>query len=215
VLTGSLPGCLPYRHSTPWLVAQLDPGTEDPQLLARRQCAAEHWLYRIVPRHHCQLYPFDLGHWLSWALFGNEDDGIFGEEASACYRCDEPVRTGLALSWFGRNPLHNLFFYVLGTAGRPCHSEFILLQLAAGQSCMFRYHPCATTVFAGSGSSLFLALHGGLPFFSLCIDYGRQFQFYIGWRERGNFGIKLIPAKRRESPCVAQKALANEGLESL
>lgn len=48
-----------------------------------QQTALSHWLYRFIPRHRSQIYWYDFGHWISWALFGNDDHGIFSEGASS------------------------------------------------------------------------------------------------------------------------------------
>lgn len=103
------------------------------------------------------------------------------------------------LLWFVRNPMHNFTFYVIGIADRH--------KLRIG------YHP--TTVFINRGWNLCIvyvnkselkiktqgrheicryavkAVRTGrvpLPFVSY---QGNGLQFYVGWRERGNFGIKI------------------------
>ena len=48
--------------------------------------AANHWLYRIVPRHRSQIKCYDWGHSLTWALFGNDDEGLFAEAQSPLFR---------------------------------------------------------------------------------------------------------------------------------
>lgn len=48
--------------------------------------------------------------WLVWALFGNDEDGIYGMY---------PHTTWGAVRWWLRNPFHNLCFHVLNWPGGP------------------------------------------------------------------------------------------------
>ena len=88
------------------------------------------------------------------------------------YRPDDPKRVR---RWYWRNPGHNFDFYMIGIADK----EFI----RSGR------HPAE--VFSPEGGWNWAFSHRGwcaLPFTS----YHRgRFKFYFGWRERGNFGIKL------------------------
>jgi len=124
-----------------------------------------------------------------WALFGNDDDGLFGGS-------NEHV--GQALKFWVRNPLHNFCFYVIGSADRE-NSRVTFLRIGDGKVSMMRYHKRACGVFGGKGNSFLFALHGFKPFFSLRLVYLPMLegQFYFGWRERGNFGIKFQPIRRR------------------
>lgn len=150
-----------------------------------------HPLYTVTPRYRSDITWYDGGRWILWALIGNEDDGMFGEDAH--YRSDEPMNLIKAVRWTLRNPLHNFSYYIIGSADQP--SPGLLLVQISSESVEFlqvQLHP--TTVFAGAHSSLYLALHGGKPFLSCCWEWpsGHQTKFYIGWRNRGNFGIKVI-----------------------
>lgn len=154
--------------------------------------ALSHPLYHTIPRHRCQIRWDDLPHWLAWALFGNDDDGLFGEEAS--YKLEKPNTLCKAAVWWARNPLHNICFYVLGSADKV-NSGFTILSLTSRGYCAFRYTPEATTVFPSKGTGFYFALHGGKPFLSLRLDWGhgKKSDFYLGWRCRGNFGAKFQP----------------------
>jgi hypothetical protein len=100
--------------------------------------------------------------------FGNVDDPTPPDS----YRPDDKHRL---LKWHWRNPFHNFDFYVVGVADNNFTRSG-------------RYP-------AGNGNP-----HGGwnvavtkykwtrLPF----VSYSRgKFNFYLGWRNRGNFGLKL------------------------
>ncbi|MCB1136558.1 MAG: hypothetical protein KDK78_09840 [Chlamydiia bacterium] len=208
ILICSLSSCAPYKMCTPCTVQSRGTPYSDPCAEERRLEAAQHWLYSVVPRHRCQIRWYDLGHWTTWALFGNDDDGLFGEEPSADFKPSCCPTTGVAGQWALRNPLHNMFFYVLGTAYCTHHSELALLELSPECVHFLCHRCCAETVFSGDCNGLFIGLHGGLPFVSLHFDYGRRFEFYFGWRERGNLGIKFRPAASR--PPTTENCLESE-----
>lgn len=193
--------CAPYKVTTAAISASQSEifeleGEELERAQMNRERASTHWLYRVVPRHRSQIRWWDLGHWVTWTVFGNDDDGIFGEEPTANYRTRRNTGALRATAWSLRNPLHNFCFYVIGSAWTT-NSELTILQLAEDDSEVFTYKPVAGTVFAGDGgSSFFLGLHGWKPFVSLRLNYGRQLNMYMGWRERGNFGLKFVPFRK-------------------
>ena len=160
--------------------------------------SADYWLYKVIPRHRSQVYWFDLPHWISWSLFGNDDDGIFGESITAQFNNKDKVGIKRAVKWGIRNPLHNFTFYTIGQAQFPPQSELTLFSAAPDNFEVFKYTSEARTVFASKFSSFYLGLHGWKPFISTRVRYfsKRQLEFYVGWRERGNFGIKFIPWKK-------------------
>lgn len=183
-------GCLPYKFSNECYLSNELP-LDDPRICNQKQ-ALNHPLYHIIPRHRHQLYWFDIGHWITWSLFGNDDDGLFGEEPNTHYRLEQPNNMKKAVAWQTRNCLHNFCFYVIGTANRS-NSELTLLKLTKDETECFTYTPIATTTFPSKGSCLYIAFHGGKPFISLRLSYpnGAHSDFYIGWRCRGNFGAKM------------------------
>ena len=91
----------------------------------------------------------------------------------AWYRPQDP---GRKWKWYSRNPLHNFMFYVIGIADK----DFTRVG---------RY---AKEVFSPEASGWNWAVIQyqwlRLPFISYHCKY---FKFYLGWRERGNFGAKL------------------------
>lgn len=108
---------------------------------------------------------------LLWAIFGNEDDGIHGDDK---WRAGRDKTWRLAVLWWVRNPFHNLFFYVIGIADRP--RDFY------------------STREWGSPGWTFHALRWGwlwLPF----VSYLGWCNFYAGWRPYGAFGLKFNFAK--------------------
>jgi hypothetical protein len=106
-----------------------------------------------------------------WWWFLNEDDPEPLEwhepESSEWYRY---------ITWYLRNPFHNFTWYVIGVADKD---HYIYGKLIAD-------------VFDKKGGWNYLFHYMGygiiyLPF----ISYMGSFKFYIGWREKGNFGFKL------------------------
>lgn len=160
---------------------------------------AHHCLYDIVPRHRCQIEWYDLPHWIMWGLFGNDDDGLFGEGPHAHYRSEEPPSFTKALCWQTRNPLHNFCFYVIGSANRE-NSEYTLIEITPCHFRLCAYDPIAKTVFPSKNSCFYLGLHGCKPFISIRLRWTekKSTDFYCGWRERGNFGLKFVPLKKHE-----------------
>ena len=99
-------GCASYKISTREISQTLD---QDSKRLAAPDCfdvnenaAFDHPLYNIIPRHRSQIRWYDAGHWTTWMLFGNDDDGIFGEARKKPYKPDQPPGFQKALVWFCR-----------------------------------------------------------------------------------------------------------------
>ena len=85
------------------------------------------------------------------------------------------------LKWSFRNPTHNFNFYIIGVADKKFHRS--------GRFPEQNSDPRGGWDFEFSRYKIFW-----FPF----VSYHRQkFDFYFGWRERGNFGIKfnINPAK--------------------
>jgi len=118
--------------------------------------------------------------------FGNADD----PEPPEWYQPDDPSRRR---KWLLRNPLHNFTFYVIGVADKPFER--------VGR------HP--KDVFNPEGGwNLATCRHRcwRLPF----ISYTRgRFATYWGWRERGNFGVKLTFQKPNASASPPQEAASD------
>jgi hypothetical protein len=105
-----------------------------------------------------------------WALFGNDEDSVIGDASFNPERRDTWL---IRLRWWLRNPAHNLCFHVINVP-----TPFTSAGL----------YP--TDVFAPHGWNM--VVHTGAngkqyPF----ISYIGRVKCYMGWRERGNFGIKF------------------------
>jgi hypothetical protein len=114
-----------------------------------------------------------------WWLKNNDDP-----KPPAWYRPDEKHRR---LKWGFRNPFHNFDFYVIGVADKKF--------ARSGKFPALNSDPRGGWDFEASRYKFIW-----LPF----ISYHRpQFDFYFGWRNRGNFGIKI-----NANPKKAEKAVA-------
>lgn len=109
-----------------------------------------------------------LQKWNPLWWFGNADDPVPPDWYRPGSICRRPL-------WQLRNPLHNFSFYVIGVADRP----------------FTRSGKFPEAVFAQDGGWNWAVTRCGwlrLPFLSF---YGARVRFYLGWRERGNFGGKV------------------------
>jgi hypothetical protein len=103
-----------------------------------------------------------------WWL-GNADDPV----PPAWYEPDNPHRKR---DWFFRNPFTNFTYFVIGVADKD--------TMRYGRYPKLVGNPHGGWNFAVTRRRIVL-----LPFW----DYkNSRMEFYFGWRERGNFGIKLI-----------------------
>lgn len=100
--------------------------------------------------------------------FGNLDDPA----PPVWYRPDSEHRDFL---WNFRNPFHNFDHYIVGIADK----RFVRYRKVPGRS------PNQTGGWDFAVARRKLAV---LPFISYQRD---RFRFYFGWRDRGDFGIKL------------------------
>lgn len=109
-----------------------------------------------------------------WALFGNEDDGFFG---------DDPWRNGrdrtflLAVEWWLRNPMHNLTWYVIGVADKD--------RTITGPWGDKHANPDGGLLW-----SIVKAKNKGIPLPYVNYTKG-YFKMYAGWRPSGAFGFKF------------------------
>jgi len=79
------------------------------------------------------------------------------------------------LTWYFRNPFHNFTFYVIGIEDKVFLRVGLYADRVANPNGGWNWAVCRYQWLR-------------LPF----IDYHRgRFEFYIGWRNGGNFGMKL------------------------
>ena len=77
--------------------------------------------------------------------------------------------------WMLRNPFHNFTFYVIGVADKPFKVSGL-------------YPTKVFNPMGGWKRHVVIYKWLKLPF----ISYSGKCRFYAGWRELGNFGLKLI-----------------------
>ena len=112
-----------------------------------------------------------INHGLKWSpkfWLGNQDDPVAPDD----YRRDDPHRVQ---KWYFRNPTHNLTFYVIGLADKTFRRSG-------------KYPDQVFNPQGGWNWAICKYKWVRLPFISF---QRKSFHFYLGWRERGNFGGKL------------------------
>ena len=88
----------------------------------------------------------------------------------------EPSNSLRTVKWYFRNPFTNLSYYVIGVADKD--------TVRSGRYPTQVGNPKGGWNFAVTRRRILY-----LPF----MDYkNRRMEFYFGWRERGNFGIKMV-----------------------
>ena len=113
------------------------------------------------------------------------------------------AHAGTFARWSGRNPLHNFSFYVVGSAHWRRHYHAVLFSVADGRVRAFSRGE--KKVF-DSVNAFKIAFNDFKPFIALQFSHfkNRRFQFYVGWRDRGNLGFKLRPwakpTSRKQQP---------------
>ena len=114
--------------------------------------------------------------------FGNADD----PEPPERYRPGKCCRNFL---WHLRNPCHNFGFYVIGIADQPFTRVGRFPGEVANPNGGWNWAVCRYKRLR-------------LPF----IDYhGGRFEFYLGWRADGNFGVKFNFHKPADKPAPRPK----------
>ena len=84
------------------------------------------------------------------------------------------------LKWHTRNPFHNFTYYVIGVADRP----FVRTGGNPG------------SVWGKDGGWNFTMTHAGPVIHLPCLSYkGKTWEWYLGWRGRGNFGAAFRPGR--------------------
>jgi hypothetical protein len=106
--------------------------------------------------------------WKPGFWFGNLDDSV----PPPFYKPNAKHRV---TKWYFRNPGHNFVFYVIGIADKPFRRSGRYPENVFSPENGWNYAVCKYKWWR-------------LPFVSY---HHGGFKFYLGWRERGNFGIEL------------------------
>ena len=161
----------------------------------------KHWLYDYVPKVRAEAKGWRK---LLWAIFGNDDDGLFGEVAHRSWRerWGSEASFKRAFLWWVRNPLHNFTFFVIGSADREHHTHYRILFISRNAFKGPKYFDSPGRIWGEEGiSSLWIALHDNKPFFSLRLKIpfmDRYFTTYVGARTKGTWGAAIRIKKGME-----------------
>ena len=112
-----------------------------------------------------------LVHWFIWAFFGNELDGPVG--AGTKWNPTGEVSFKRRVGWWLRNPAHNFTWHVIGFADKNSIRFDFNDEDMPGWNHAWSYKEGSTRKY------------------HYWLYLGKRITFYIGWRGRGNFGIKL------------------------
>ena len=115
--------------------------------------------------------------YIGWSLFGNEEDGVYGD---ANWNPLEEKTWKRRIMWWLRNPLHNFTFYTLGNM----HKDVTV------------YGWPTVDVFTPAGGFCFSLAKTDKMWYPF-ISYIGAFKFYIGWRMGNSFGIKLTANSKK------------------
>jgi len=94
----------------------------------------------------------------------------------------QPTNSMRKVKWYFRNPFTNLSYYVIGVADKDT----------------FRSGRYPTLVGNPHGGWNFAVTRRRIVYLPFMDYKNRHMEFYFGWRERGNFGIKLVFHKKPE-----------------
>lgn len=167
----------------------------------------DHWLYKIVPRYFCDIKWYEIHKYILWAMAGNQEDGIFGEEISSGRpwlsqwgaKLEDNIEFHPGeitfwrfVRWQIRNPLHNFMFYVIGITWMKNISQTTVINTG-------KIPNVVPSVWPQGDEGLAIVLRAKvLPFISFRKVIGsRRLETYAGWRERGNFGLAFRLKKVR------------------
>jgi hypothetical protein len=169
--------CATYRQPTSRYLPDKKAETYDAQTKALLNP-----LYRVIPRKRAQIRWYDASHWMASDLFGNDEDGIFGEAAG--FSTNISAKT--FCRWQLRNPLHNFDFYTIGSAGWKHHHHLAILSADKTGTRLFTTADLAPV---GQGKAAFqITFNDYKPFLSFKLF---KLEAYLGWRREGNFGAAL------------------------
>lgn len=192
-----LTGCASsmYKKPTNTLINcyQKHPATTE---IARktREEALEHEIYSVIPFQIEQMYPFDP-RYLTWYLFGNDEDGVFGEGIAEGNPYSSDINYKTFIRWnFLRNPMHNFKYYPpLGSACLKKHWNLSIVRYDKNGFGVFRNDK--TGVFGAGKNAFKINLNDLKPLVSLKLG---NFETYFGWREKGNFGTSFRYHRKKE-----------------
>ena len=132
-------------------------------------------ILRLSSRKHHRIKWYHLiNPW--WLLISNIDDGYYGINEPK-HNPEKKETLWLAITWWIRNPFHNLCWYVLGVAHKDRH--------IVGKYADEMHNPNGGWLFhyvQPVGSKL------KLPY----ISYKGLFKVYLGWRPSGAFSLPRI-----------------------
>lgn len=127
--------------------------------------------------HNIRWYQY-LNPW--WLLISNIDDGYYGLTEPK-HNPEQKKTLWLAITWWIRNPFHNLFWYVIGVA----HLDRVI----SGKYGVDFYR-------AGGGWQVLWTKPVGWSISLPYISREGDWRFYLGWRPSGGFTLPRISYRK-------------------
>lgn len=147
----------------------------------------DHWLYKIIP-----LYREDTKWWNYplWLIFGNDDDGIFGEGTNVWWSewVHKKASLWTATKWWFRNPFKNLVKYVLNWKKDQVRVLVQYLDLPTGSKGWKFWFKRSQFLWVDAATKQFSVV------LSPPLIQGRGIagmEFYLGFKADGSFGAAL------------------------
>lgn len=168
---------------------------------------ANHWLYRYIPCNHDQLKDRPFWQRITWGIFGNDEDGIFGEGPHSGTKWTKKwggqtvksishfpgiINFKRFILWQLRNPLHNFTAHVIGFKNKKNVSYKRIALISTDGIKGYRDIRKPPVFPMKNRTGIYLGLHNKLPFLSARVKLiGRWLEAYSGWRPGGGFGFAL------------------------
>lgn len=140
-----------------------------------------HWLYRIIPASWAEANVLTA---IPWALFGNDEGGIFGERDPYHTVLGEPLDVSFVgfLRWWKRNSFHNLVWHTLKWDAGD-NALVLYARDETGSRFWFRA-PQKTWYVEEQRPQLYIRLVAPLISWR-----GQKWEGYLGWRHSGALGV--------------------------
>lgn len=168
---------------------------------------ANHWLYDYIPHNQSELSQKSCVQKITWAVFGNDDDGIFGEGPKSgrnwtekwggniVGNCHAPGEISFKrfLMWQIRNPLHNFSAYVVGFKGEKNIQYTQYLHISTQEISFYKRLPKVDVFPMSDHTGIYFGLNNKRPFVSSRVNLLglRWLEGYAGWRPFGSLGFAL------------------------
>lgn len=167
----------------------------------------DHWLYHYIPHNRNELFEKSGWQQVMWAVFGNDDDGIFGEGPKSGTKWTESwsgktikeqnfhnpgtINFQRFVLWQLRNPLHNFTHYVVGFKEKKNVVYTQILLISTAEISFYKEISRPNVFPMRDHTGIYFGLHNRRPFLSWRVNLIgiRWLEGYSGWRPGGGLGL--------------------------